>query len=1739
MNAIMNKTNNGKRLIAAVAIFAMLACVFAVAMPFSGADAAAPTYADNAEIQRGDIVTENATVSFIDADGAEWDYVSGNTVPITNSSLGNTNMNIAVDVTDKTIVTISGNLMGQPEGAQYYLTGAPAGFEYGFVFNLADVVDDNGSYVFGDETNHVFIGYKNAEGEWKVLDKSGSTTTQLVYIDAERATGSTTYYFSDETIVEGETEGLKSFTVNYDFNLIPYGTYVDMIYRGDISTQNATVSFIDADGAEWDYVSGNTVPITNSSLGNYNMDMQRVNNTTVLITGTLANQANNSEFTATGAPAGFEYGFVFNLADVVDADGSYGFGTADDAMYIGYYNSEGEWKVIEKLGKTSTQLVYIDAERATGSTTYYFSDETIVEGETEGLKSFTVNYDFETTQTISSGDASQINEALENNDVVVIDGVTITSELTVPANTTLVFGDNVTLGDGAAIVLTASGATAQLGDLSDATFGLNNGTGGSTVSVENFSGVGVTVKYGSVTIDGKELSGTINVTDEVLNLSGTTEPTPGTDGSNALRINANGGTTVNIASDMTINGDGLKIQRADTKGAVTVNASDIILNGDIILESAVNMTAGELTGTGTIHVNAGAIFTYSSKTSGVTIDNSDGGIVKIEGAQGTENIISNDQNFEGDRYLSQDTVIEEGVTVTITANSTLNLMGFDLKVYGNLVIERNATITSMNANDAGTITLMSTGSIQNNNGIIGDTMPITIKNGENNETQTVSMQGVKGVNLKMDRDSDNRNLYNMSVSGDISRVTGTDVHRLSICNVDIDAAMTIGSNVEFYVTDNTTVAKNVVFTNNGAYMQIDGEFVLGNGASAVINAPTKGTITVQVGQIKSGDEFVFETLDESTVALDGVRDDSGTTVIYHGTTGITVSVGRITVPDEDDATKSNVFQQMYVSGTLDFTNNDRSTNAVEDGIIEFTGAVFIDGTLTAPEKNTIKFTDDGYFDVSEAGTIVLNDGNASIFDYYGAKYVVETTVENAPVETTYFTTFANAMAQIATVQDNLVTVSGSFEISGTYELTGEQAIEVEGDSEIVVAEDGQITVGVDATIDNDAFYTIEGRVIVTEGVGYRPSATVTGTSHYIYAVKTTVEDNTTTYSGFKVALDNATAGQTVTVVGNAEYDGNLVIPAQVTVDVNENIVLTVLGNVTVEAEGKLILDNNAQLVVGKDNARDYTITVNGDLDATEGGKIAKNEDNTGKVNMYSTGATSVVGNSITGVTINAAYYSDAGETVYTSVAKAIAYAEENALPSITATGTFSEGGAIESDDVNIVIALNSVVTLGDVTLTGAQISVAQPASGNTADKAGQYTATVSGLTGAGDAATTSTVSVNKTTATIASVDSLNAEGVTEYKITIDSVVNNTTVVAGTVEFAGVDDYEINTHKEQVLAVNSGATLLITGDVIISGDYIDNNGSIVIDEDAILSVGADGVTLTGDVAVGKDAQLLAGANPLVVTGTITVDAEGDFGVNGTLIVGAVPELLGDATTGSIIGEVVLGDEAVVYVFAGASVAETEFSNETSSEINATAYKINGIDFVTVYTFDSIDINSDVIDDFVDGLDDLYTPAPSNTEDFSATWYAEGSEVKDGETVGDYAEVTTEIQYNSISVTISVGSHISLSVDGVVYTSTSDKLLTIGTHTVSAVIDPGFSGNVTITFNGQAVTNGEITITSDMINSIEDIVISATGSLTQDSTVVIDGGNSGDSSMGLTDYLLIILVILIVVMAIIVALRLMRS
>ena len=141
------------------------------------------------------------------------------------------------------------------------------------------------------------------------------------------------------------------------------------------------------------------------------------------------------------------------------------------------------------------------------------------------------------------------------------------------------------------------------------------------------------------------------------------------------------------------------------------------------------------------------------------------------------------------------------------------------------------------------------------------------------------------------------------------------------------------------------------------------------------------------------------------------------------------------------------------------------------------------------------------------------------------------------------------------------------------------------------------------------------------------------------------------------------------------------------------------------------------------------------------------------------------------------------------------------------------------------------------------------------------------------------------------------------------------------------------------------------------------------------------------------------------------------------------------------------------------------------------------------------------------------------------------------VGDKDAVYIQLAPANAKIQYSVGSGISLYVDGIRVESGSEPVnLSVGTHTVTATVNPGYAGEVTITFNGQAVTGGTFEITPEMASETADkVVLSATGNIT------VDTGSSGSSSdgMGLTEILLIILVILIVVMAIMVALRLMRS
>lgn len=1117
--------------------------------------------------------------------------------------------------------------------------------------------------------------------------------------------------------------------------------------------------------------------------------------------------------------------------------------------------------------------------------------------------------------------------------------------------------------------------------------------------------------------------------------------------------------------------------------------------------------------------------------------------VIMSGNLGIGDTINADLTVEDLAYLTDDLTIPEGKTLTISGYGTLDMLNHNIKIEGTLVIERNGVVTSSVTGGENGIVLTRTGTIQNN-GILGDTNTVNIT-GDGVADQEVSMKGVSGLSVNLAR---NGTEYYLAVSGDVSRISGMDAE-IALNKVTVTDAMTIGKNVNFTATG-VTIGNNVTFTNNGTATE-KATFSLGNGASIVVVGSTPATITAKTGEIQKNGSINGET--EIT--------------LNNNVKGVTVSVGRVTVPT---ATESYLDQRMYITGSTDRIADpakDTSDAYTENGEIAVGDydTVYVTGTLVVPKEIAVS----GIFDVT-GGTIQSETPfDDKTFTYIGAMYQVQTSVEGVTDDVWYYTSFANAMGAIGTAYNNEITVSGKYTIDQSYTLEADQAILSNG-SLVTVGENATITINADASVDSAAFIAIEGRVVVNDGGSYRP-ATYNG--KVIYEVMSSnKETGVTIYSGFKVTLDAAVSGDVIDVVKSATYKGNMTVISGVTVNVADGATLTVTGNVTVEQNGTLNLGSASTLQVGT-AGKNNTINVAGTIDASEEGRIVfapaiKADPAAGveaadaaNVDMYSTGTVVVSNAANVTVDINSAYYEDNAETVYTSVANAAAYAATNALKTIKATGTFSESGDITLDGVDLVLTGDEkdVVSLGNITLDEADILI-----DNTNNKI-KYTATVTALSGEGDAAVESTVSVTETSAEIKTTITMNASAENVYGFTISAIRGDVRIVAGTVEFTGST---ITINADDTLEVASGATLAITEDAelkitpstIAGVDYNDNlvnNGTILVQADVTIAsdmvLGGD-VTINdgGSIAVGTQ-EIGAGANKktvavvLTITGTLTVSAEenneGALNLNGgALVVGEAPSMLGGTTTGDVVGQITMTTSTIdpyVEVISGGSIADATFYNNGAvAEPNSTVYTVNGVEFATMYTF-AKNMNSDAVNAQIGVLENLDEDARADI-----TWYSGETKVGASPVVGNYAEVSTEIEYAGILFTISEGPGISIyiddvDVDNLIIASGADRgkvALTIGQHTITVYVNAGYEGTPSVTLNGTAIS-GTFEVTTDMFDG--DNVIFATGASPIDYN---QGGSStggSDDGMGLTDYLLIILVVLIVIMAIMVAMRLMRS
>ena len=870
----------------------------------------------------------------------------------------------------------------------------------------------------------------------------------------------------------------------------------------------------------------------------------------------------------------------------------------------------------------------------------------------------------------------------------------------------------------------------------------------------------------------------------------------------------------------------------------------------------------------------------------------------------------------------------------------------------------------------------------------------------------------------------------------------------------------------------------------------------------------------------------------SSVAINGYVSVSGTiTVQYDSTDKV---AGQVTIKGTPDgyATRGGI---IYVTGSI--TMNAASISAT-DAIKQ--GSIIVDG---------------GSIAIAGADVATL----AAKLPYVSAAmYTIEPVTEG--IETTYLCDFDVAVAEAAEakVSEVFVFASGYYALGyNCYTFTdADSAIENGAaviDADITIPADMEITIAHGLVIAEGATLTLSESVIVNLGyAGATDSAVVyvagkivdndevmagyDGADNFVYEVKKTAETETSiiaTYTTLKIALGEAQPGEEIQLNGQVTIKENLTIPADVTVITGPN------GTDPVDA---LTLEG-------------ATLTINGTLEVADGATInLKDGENEVKSNII---VNNIIRNATSGTTfklngtvsdIAGAYFSgqigedDEGTSYVTSVAVA-GTASTTVNGNITIIGavnmgdvTFTQG---ENNDLKIIIkntgvdtdepAKSVVATAGTVTLVGADFELQ-----------GAFTGTVQSEVSAG---MTAVAFDEGNTASITFVEN-NDGTTTTTEMVLSSTAASGNTIKGTVTVAQGTVYINGTIVVDMVTVASGATLEVTGSLttVQNPDYKSTTDTSYPKDVQGVAQAKAGFVVAGTANI---AGTLAAPN-VWISGTLsfTEKATGNNTVSG-LVDGTVALAKGASVTvgniylnGTMTGDYKVaaeGSVSVIVAYPGSDLTGAIINNNGNDESNmrTTAFYVNGAAVATIYTNDT-DMAINTILDYIDIAGVVYDV----TGDNMVKYYSDEAMLNEIKTpasayIGDnYPAVYVEMQPSTVTGKISAVQGMTIYIDGLGlknFESGEGYALTVGDHYVTVQVTPGYSATPVITFNGQTVTDGKITITGEM----KEFTLLASGD------VSVDTGATGGDGMGLTEILLVILVILIVVMAIMVALRLMRS
>ena len=1031
-----------------------------------------------------------------------------------------------------------------------------------------------------------------------------------------------------------------------------------------------------------------------------------------------------------------------------------------------------------------------------------------------------------------------------------------------------------------------------------------------------------------------------------------------------------------------------------------------------------------------------------------------------------------------------------GINTTYPANQIVTVNGY-LTLTENLQVTFNGTLiipegTTVTLEDASKLILDGQAAKIENNGtiIVSSSNGIELKNGavlENNGTITLDY-------VNYENDSEVKNVLTV----------GTD------STVVNNSAVTIGIQSEAKFTGTFENAENATLDINGT---VSGTIE----NSGVVTVNGKATNTVTVNMAATGATVNVNHLEGTLKIYDATLSNNNITVLENGdnetnktrdqnrfslTSGANSYVSGLTVVSE-------IVSKKDANGVTQYYNN-----MVLSGDL---AAIFVDG-----------YTPDIASNESATGILITNGPRVIINEKLnlgaGIKYQLNDTLtvvgemyvdEEASIENRNST--INVDGGLITVEKSAITGATINAVYYTVRGSGSTPTMHYYTTLSKAIESGVTPLVVKGTID------IESDVTIPSGITVRQETSPASLINVAEGATLTVSD------GASIANGNVNVKGTLYIaVKNTGFRGGVAVSEVYATD-GTDATYTSLANAMAGAESGDVIELNGDVVLTLDSltiksgvtvdTKGHAFDVNGSTVVIDGTLFLNN----GSASMYTVdpytygegdGAYEIESS----IVLNGYIKSDSAIVYNDDEYPAGAYYTmiEKGIPYYYAT-TAANAAAVIGDTDGDTVTLFGKLNLGDIAFTGVVDSPVTVVIDDQAEvSAGTVTvdyATVSAETGA------------KFTGKI-------TNGTGTYAFTADKKDNKAFAAASTVEATVNDDgaetltiagnYNgiVGAEGTVYIGVFRATTMNVTGNAVVTGNAnIDNlyiEGTVDVDEGGMLSV--TNATVLGTLSTAVASETVRNPGRANVTGILYVGLEKGDLVN----LGADAVVSGNVAA------------ATAYVANGSTVPKA------ITDYDSTEYYIGDVLWMTAYAgTDSTAKIGDV------------KKAPVENAVFEH-WFVDNEKVDVGtHSVGEtgYEVVYALIDENIYTVTVIADKGIgTVAIDGNILNNNGGNgfivnELKAGQHKLTYTLNTGFTGTATMTIDGQAITGDTFTLSGvpeegDTVY----VTIYLSGTEPVDNTVVIEGGNS---EMGLTDYLLIILVILIVIMAIMVALRLMRS